>query len=187
MTRIGHNRRWSYNPTVPTKKTFALAPELVPAPLWGRSAYRMLGTRAIWKKKIRPDALAAASKRCCLCGTADDRLICHDKWQYDDEKAIATLAGFEIHCGMCDTVTHLGRAMQGDNPREVFLAALAHLCAVNQCPPEAAQELLADALAVWERRNKKRWTIKVAAPLIRLYPELAALPEFVPPPPTYWK
>lgn len=172
-------------PSKPNKKTFVLIPELVPAPLWGRSAYRMLGQRVIWKKKIRPDALTAANNRCCICGAADGRLICHDKWQYDDKNATATLAGFEIHCGMCDTVTHLGRAMQGDDPREVFLAALAHLCAVNHCPPNAAQGILADALAVWEQRNKKKWTIEVAAPLVKRYPELAALPEFVPPPLSY--
>ena len=47
-----------------TKKKMLLLPELVPGPLWGRSAHKMLGNRAIWKKQIRGDALTRASNRC---------------------------------------------------------------------------------------------------------------------------
>jgi len=163
-----------------TSKTMPLIPELIPAPLWGRSAFRMLGRRVTWEKKIRPDALNQANNSCSLCGSSEGRLICHDKWQYDDKNAIATLVGFEIHCAACDAVTHVGRSMQTGPAKEVLLAVLNQLCRVNQCVPKVAEGILAAALEQWGKRNKKNWTIRVAAPLINQYPELAGLPEFVP-------
>jgi hypothetical protein len=164
-----------------TKKKLVLVPELVPGPLWGRSAFQMLGRRATWTKQIRPDALEQAGNRCTFCGASEGRMICHDKWQYDDKQAIATLVGFEIHCVKCDAVTHVGRAMQTGPRREILLAVLNHLCEVNKCPPKAAEGILSSALDQWTKRNKKKWTVKVAASLIERYPVLAALPDFVPP------
>lgn len=169
-----------------TKKHFALVPELVPAPLFGRCASQMLRGKALWRTKIRPDTLATGGNCCCICGAVDGPLICHDKWQYDDKAATATLTGFEIHCRMCDAVTHVGRNMQlatqAGNPQQFLLAVLNHLCAVNRCPPHVAEGIIADSMTVWERRSKKRWTVKVAPSLVKQYPELAALPEFTPPP-----
>jgi hypothetical protein len=180
-----HSRNGADMPTrKPPKKAERmprLVPELVPSSLWGRSAYRMLGTRAPWTKKIRPDALAKAKSRCEICGAKEGRLICHDKWVYDDKKAIATLSGFEIHCGNCDLVTHLGRMIQvSDNPESVALAAVIHLNQVNGCKTLQSTGLIREAYAVWEVRNKKTWMIRVAAELVNSYPELAGLPQFVP-------
>lgn len=142
----------------------------------------MLGQRVAWKKQIRPDALAVAKNRCSVCGSADGRLICHDKWRYDDKKAIATLVGFEIHCSLCDATTHVGRAAQLGPVEEVLLEILNHLCNVNRCKPKEAEAILESAMALWQKRSQKEWTIKIAAPFVKQYPELAALPEFVPPP-----
>jgi hypothetical protein len=161
---------------------FRLVPELVPRPLWGRSASRMFGQRAIWKKQIRADALAQADSSCELCGAKSEKFFCHDKWHYDDAKATATLIGFEIHCPECDTVTHFARAVNLGDREEVLRAVLDHLCDVNQCSPESAQSLLQTALEKWSLRNKNNWEIIVSAPLLKRYPELAALPSFVPPP-----
>jgi hypothetical protein len=160
-------------------------PELVPGPLWGRSAYRMLGSKVVWKKQIRGDALSEASNRCSICGSEGQRLVCHDKWKYDDKQATATLIGFQINCGDCDAVTHIGMSVQISQREEVMLSAVAHLCTVNQCTPEVAVNILTDALAQWEKRNKKKWRVRVAPALVKKYPELAALPKFVPPPANY--
>ena len=167
---------------VSKKKKPLLVPEMVPGPLWGRSAFRMLGQRVAWTKKIRPDALAEANNSCSFCRTTEGRMICHDKWQYNDEQAIATLVGFEIHCAMCDAVTHLGRAAMTGPPEEALLAALNHLCRVNECLPEVAEQIVSNALSQWKNRNKKKWTVKVQLALVARYPELAALPDFMRPP-----
>ena len=167
-----------------TKKKVTLVPELVPASLWGRSAYRMLGGRAVWKKQIRGDALTQANSRCSLCRSDVGRLICHDKWQYDDKRAVATLVGFEIHCPACDAVTHLGRTFTSEpseEREEIVRSAIEHLCEVNKCTQQTAQEIVLTALDQWIKRSNKNWTIKVATSLLKEYPELAPLPEFVPP------
>lgn len=162
-------------------KQFRLIPELVPKPLWGRSAFRMLRQRATWTKQIRPDALAKSKHSCELCGCNSERLICHDKWQYDDRNSTATLAGFEIHCPDCDTVTHFGQAVNRGDREEVLIAVLKHLCQVNQCTTDVAHSLLVNALEKWTTRNKRKWKIIVADTLLARYPELAALPSFTPP------
>jgi hypothetical protein len=163
---------------------FRLIPELIPQPLQGRSAYRMFGQRAIWTKQIRPDALAQANYSCELCGAKEEKLICHDKWQYNDENATATLVRFEIHCPRCDAVTHFGHAVnhRGGDREAVLLEVLTHLCKVNQCSGNAAKSLLVNALEKWSIRNKKQWEIIVATSLLTRYPELAKLPTFNPPP-----
>src|SRR5712691_9288507 len=105
------------------KKTEApkLQPQLVPSPLWGINAHKLLGRGSAWKR-IRSDALEASGHRCEICGETPspiygDPLICLELWRYDDNRATATLIGFEIHCSACDKATHMGRAMevgQGD-------------------------------------------------------------------------
>src|SRR5580704_9555102 len=87
-----------------------LAPELVPKPLWGVSAYRALGKSSPWKA-IRLDTLKKASNKCGFCDSHSG-LECHDQWKYDDKKCTATLVGFEIRCKLCHLATHIGRAMQ---------------------------------------------------------------------------
>lgn len=63
----------------PKRKALSV-PELVPSPLWGRSASKMLGTRAVWKKQIRGNALAQANNRCEVC--AADAILQDMQSQY---------------------------------------------------------------------------------------------------------
>ena len=140
----------------------------------------MLGGRVVWKRRIRPDALARSKERCNVCAAKAERLLCHDKWVYDDKKAIAMLAGFEMHCEFCDMVTHIGRMMQVRDPKIVVLAAVGHLCKVNKCDEKAALDILTNAHNVWKKRNQKTWKIGVAPELLESYPELEGLPEFEP-------
>ena len=60
-----------------------------------------------------------------------------------------------------------------------------HLAQVNKCKPEMAQKILMAAMDQWIKRSNMKWTIEVAATLVEQYPELAALPEFVPPVPRF--
>jgi hypothetical protein len=97
---------------MPGKKTTLLMPELVPGQLWGKSAHKMLGTKAVWKRQIRGDTLSGANNCCSVCKSIEGRMTCHEKWGYDDKRSIATLLGFEIHCSNCDLVVHAGRAFK---------------------------------------------------------------------------
>jgi len=162
-------------------KTALLMPELVPGPLWGRSAHKMLGNKAVWKMRIRGDALAEANDCCSVCKSSEGRMTCHERWGYDDRQFVATLLGFEIHCSNCDLVAHAGRAFKIGYGEVV----ISHLCAMNECDVDHAVTVLKRAMDVWMKRSKEEWKIKVASSLVKRYPELAALPKFVPPPAPY--
>ena len=154
-----------------------LTPELVPAPLWGRSAYRLLGRGAHWKA-IRRDTLQAASHRCSICGSDKGQLSCHEKWRYNERRATATLIGFEIHCSDCDAVTHAGRATAlglGD-------VVVRQLCKLNGCTAPQAKRMIEAAIVVWEKRSAKLWKVVVAAPLLKAYPQLQVLQAYNQPP-----
>jgi len=163
------------------RKAALLMPELVPGPLWGRSAHKMLGSKAIWKKQIRGDTLAEAGNRCSVCKSSEGRMTCHEKWRYDDKELIATLLGFEIHCSNCDLVAHAGRAFKLGYGEVV----VSHLCAMNHWGIKHAVSVLEHATDVWMKRCEEEWRIKVAPYLVERYPEVTGLPRFVPPPTAY--
>jgi hypothetical protein len=147
-----------------------LQPELVPRPLWGVSAYRVLGRGAAWRA-IRLDTLEAASNRCAICRSPTAPLSCHEKWHYDDGHGRAMLEGFTILCRNCDTATHMGRAVAhsaGD-------IALRQICRVNNLSRHEADRLFGQAMARWRRRSRMAWTVAVHAQLLRAYPQLQAL------------
>ncbi len=151
-------------------KSLKLQPELVPAPLWGISAYRVLGRGKVWKS-IRQDTLEAFGYCCSICGTDEPPFICHEMWDYDDRRGIATLYGFECHCRECDLVAHIGRSSQlGLRER-----ALKQLCRVNGVTHTEAKQVVEHAMDVWEHRNRKKWKIKVHKSLLKSYPELRSL------------
>ena len=158
-----------------------IVPEMVPEPLWGRSVHKMLGNKAIWKKEIRGNTLADSNNCCSICKSGEGRLTCHEKWGYDDKQSLATLLGFQIHCSNCDLVVHAGRAFKLGYGETV----ISHLCVMNKCDTEQAVAVIKEAMDVWTKRSAKNWIIEVAPNLVERYPELAALPHFVPNPIVY--
>lgn len=147
-----------------------LRPELVPKPLFGISAYRLLGRGAEWKA-IRLDTLRASGNRCSVCGTGGKGLTCHESWDYDDQQRHATLVALVIHCPDCDTATHMGRAVQ----HGLEGVAIAQLCLVNGCTEDSARKQFKEAMAVWRRRSGHDWTTFVTDSLLTRHPALAVL------------
>jgi hypothetical protein len=150
--------------------TMNLRPELVPKPLWGISAYRLLGRNATWKA-IRQDALRSTGNCCSLCGTGGKGLTCHERWDYDDSRRTATLAAFAVHCPACDSATHMGRAEKHGRKQ----MAIDQLCRVNGCSATEAEKLFTDAKKVWSVRSGYDWMMFVAADLLTRYPALSVL------------
>ena len=151
-------------------KQLKLVPQLVPKPLWGKSAAQIFGRHSLWTQ-IRSDTLVAANHTCEACLAKGIPLDCHEVWHYDDEHGVATLAALKIHCEYCHMAVHIGRAAQHGN-RD---AAIAQLCKVNGITPEEAEKLRKNAMAVWSERSKKKWRIAVEQHLLERYPQLAAL------------
>jgi hypothetical protein len=152
-----------------------LEPQLVPRPLWGKSASQLFKKRAIWKR-IRGDALQAANGACEVCQHIPneiygDPLNCHEVWKYDDRLRTATLNAFKIHCVKCDSAAHIGMAIAygaGD-------AAITQLAKVNGIQVEDAKAVVSKAMSVWRVRSKKEWTLRIAKDLLTRYPELTEL------------
>jgi hypothetical protein len=153
---------------VDPRVSLKLQPQLVPKPLWRRSAASLL-ERTDWQR-IRRDAIDTADGRCEICGSGG-RLLCHEVWRYDDEQAAATLVGLEMHCVRCDLVTHMGRA----RAHGYSDAALDQLCRVNGILRADAEEVFAREMALWKKRNTVAWRILVDKTLLAKYPQLAIL------------
>jgi hypothetical protein len=147
-----------------------LRPEPVPRPLWGLSAYRLLGRGSKWKK-IRMDAVAAAGNRCSVCRVELQTFTCHEQWQYDDKAETATVVAFVVHCSDCDTATHVGRSLR----HGLESVVLKQLCRVNHCTRKQAEGMIAEALTEWRIRNSRRWTVLVSAELLASHPTLTVL------------
>lgn len=142
------------------------------------SAYRLLHRDKNWRR-IREDALETAGYKCEICGGIKElsrgiTLICHELWDYNDKKRTATVAGFEIHCFLCDLATHIGRAMKTGGSEK----AIRQLRKVNGISREAVLELYDKAMEVWEKRSKKKWKVKVSQALLKRYPALALMNNY---------
>lgn len=149
-----------------------MSPELVPRPLWGQSAYRLL-TRKEWAA-IRRDVLQEAAERCVICGERPEKgLTCHERWHYAAQTRIATLVGFERVCRSCSLVHHIGfAATVGLNAEP---EARERLARVNDIGLGEADQLVADAYAAWGRRSGLTWQQRVLPDLAERYPALASL------------
>lgn len=145
--------------------------ELVPKPLWGVSVYRALkGSR--WDR-LRREVLEEAAGRCQCCGECRARgMVCHEVWDYNDDRGQATLVGFRIICPDCNFVTH--RGMAGN----IGLAEVAdaHMALVNDLGIEEARRLYRDAFVVWAERSQRQWTAVIDPRLVERYPILNSVP-----------
>lgn len=145
-----------------------LVPRLVPQPLWGISAARLLAG-ARWKR-IRADAMEAAGGACVVCGvTREKGMIGDEEWEYAD--GIATLTGVRVVCPDCNAVTHIGSTGArgyGDVARE-------HMCRINAMKPAEADQIIEASFQQWRERSLLDWRIVVAPDLLARYTDLAIL------------
>ena len=94
--------------------TIALAPRLVPRPLWRRSAANLLDDD-VWRG-VRAEVVAEHDSTCAVCGHRQRRwMVCDEDWRYallnrgtPDERGVARLVGLRLLCPRCDRVVHLG-------------------------------------------------------------------------------
>jgi len=131
--------------------------ELVPTSVWGESLHRLL-TRTQWDK-IRKPTLDRAAGRCEVCGIASARLICHEKWSYDDATSARTLTDIQAVCQPCSSVMHIGRAgiIAVDGVLDLQ-DVYNHFMEVNGIDWPTAQKAIDTAYAVHRKRSKQKWT-----------------------------
>jgi hypothetical protein len=151
-----------------------LEPELIPEPLWGISASRLLGRKSKSWREIRASALASAGDACAACDQESPGgrgMVCDELWKYDDQEQVAELSGVRILCPACDHARHFARAGQLGLAAE----ALRTLALVNGITEHRALALQQKAMRDWARRSSRSWTVRVARPFADRYPALAVL------------
>jgi len=132
-----------------------LAVELVPAPLWNRTLAQLARApsgRTIWTK-IREVELKRTGKVCEVCGQRASHV--HEKWDYDDERLIQRLRGFEVLCQECHLVHHQGFA----GVHGLTNLAMKRFAEVNSVAPAMAKSIVKEAFDVWGARSVRGpWT-----------------------------
>jgi hypothetical protein len=153
----------------------ALMPDLIPAPLWGISAARLLATPR-WRA-IRADVITDAGGLCYACGGVADetrpvgfRMVADEVWAY--VRNVATLADIRLACPPCDGARHFGLQSKLGFSR----AGIARLMEVNRISEAGAIELRASAFQRWRELSEiERWRVQVNPDLLERWPDLSVL------------
>ena len=93
-----------------------------------------------------------------LCG-AKGKLEAHEKWSYDEQKALQKLEDVLALCHACHEVKHVSRTQLVGRGMD----AMEHFMRVNGCSQSDFHAALGEANAAYLRRNKiEGWTTDVS-------------------------
>lgn len=129
-------------------KTYQLNFEMVPEECW-YSNLRSVLKPADWDK-VRKDAYARAGGKCCVCGRKNTRLEAHERWSYDEKKALQKLEDVVALCHACHEVVHISRTQLMGRGME----AMEHFQKVNKCSQMEFHAALQAANEEYLRRNR---------------------------------
>jgi hypothetical protein len=92
---------------------------------------------------------------CQLCGTKENRKIklythLHEVWEYDDDKLIQKLAGFECLCPTCHAVHHWGLSQLRGMDMDMLVR---HACKVNNCTKDEFMKHVYESFDLWRKRS----------------------------------
>jgi hypothetical protein len=160
-----------------TPRRVLLKPELVPKGLWGRSVYaalRVKGRRRDWEA-IRRTVFDSWKDLCSVCKVdLPPGKVCHEEWEYEYSKRVATLVRFRPLCPMCNFAIHLGRTVSVislERP-EILEQVMEHMCTVNSMTRNQVEEIASDAAIEWMLAPEGRWKVNIAPGLIAEFPAL---------------
>ena len=122
--------------------------ELVPDGCWYQNLRSAL-PKEVWDK-LRKDAYARAKGKCSICERATVRLEAHERWSYDEQRALQKLEAVIAVCPNCHEVIHVGRAYLMGRGKEVE----AWFMQVNNCTQADFHGELGKANETHKRRNK---------------------------------
>ena len=151
--------------------TLRLAPELIPRPLFGHSAHRLLPGTA-WRR-VRARELDRSGPACEVCGRQQAKgLVAHERWLHRPDPPVAVLAAIRMQCRPCDAATHIGLADGQGRGRQ----ARATLVRVNGNSWADAELLIEAAYERWAQLSSLTgWTADVMPALLATHPELAVV------------
>ena len=134
--------------------------DLVPSTAW-YSNLRNKIPKEEWDK-IRKQSYADSNHKCAICD-ADEKLNCHEIWEYDDKKHIQKLKGFIALCDDCHMIKHIGFAgIQASKGLLDMNKLVEHFMKINSINREEFDKHHEESFKVWRERSKNKWTIELA-------------------------
>ncbi|MQY20202.1 UvrD-helicase domain-containing protein [Nocardia macrotermitis] len=135
--------------------------DLVPSSCWFTNV-RYCVDKQDWER-LRRMVISRAGRRCEVCGATKDPatrrwLEAHERWDYDNARAIQRLRRIILLCTDCHQTTHFGYAQITGNESHAFN----HLMRVTGLSATEAQRHIADAFRLWERRSARDWTLDLS-------------------------
>ena len=137
-------------------KKLKLTIDLIPESCWKTNLHKSI-PEVEWEK-ISKDVLEKSGNACEIC-CSKEKVVCYEKWHYDDKKLIQKLKGFRAICRDCYAVEHFGisqvLAMKGYlNLNEV----IKHFCNVNGVTWDDFNEHKEKEFTKHRERSEKKWT-----------------------------
>jgi len=132
--------------------------ELVPATSWYNNLRDKM-RQSQWDK-LRKNVYAEYEYKCGICGASEDRLNCHEIWEYDDTKHEQKLKGFIALCNMCHFVKHIGQAnILAQQGRLDLEKVIEHFMEVNNCNRDTFEHHRQKAFGQWRERSLQEWLV----------------------------
>lgn len=125
-----------------------LSPELIPYKMHFKNARAVLSFED-WKK-IAKITYKESNYRCDICG-ANDRLECHEVWDFNDKKNIQKLVSLSTLCPECHRVKHIGLARK----MGWFEDTISHMAKVNNISKRKTKKYVEYAEKEVRKRNKE--------------------------------
>ena len=114
---------------------------------------------------LRRSVYRRAGYRCRACGR-EDRLHCHEVWQYNPRTGYQWLRGFQALCPRCHAVKHITFVREAHHRDEL----LRHFMTANHLAREQAEAYLraADRRQRW--LDRRRWIVSYGDYNLRIPP-----------------
>lgn len=140
-------------------KELRLKIELVPSTSWYNNL-RKCTTKKEWDK-IRKDVYADYEYKCGVCD-AEERLNCHEIWEYNDKKHIQKLKGFIALCDMCHHIKHMGfTEILASEGKLDYEKVVEHFMKVNNCNRNTFEKHREKAFEQWVERSHHGWQVNL--------------------------
>ena len=108
---------------------------------------------------VRSLVLTEWQQQCAVCRSGGPLAVV-SRWSYDDVAGFVTLDRLLPLCLACHAVYRY--AGWPRSPDE-YDAIIAHLCRVDHVPDGGARQIVADALAQYDQRKRRPWSVDLAS------------------------
>ena len=127
---------------------------LVPETSYGKNLREKIGRDWQELRRIR----SAHGRKCVYCGWVESGgkyTHLHELWDYDDERHIQKLIGFECVCPDCHSIHHWGFSKFKGLDMDYLLE---HACEINGCSESEFRKHIEDSFETWRERSRHTWT-----------------------------